>query len=338
MIGRWRRVTCALAVGLLAMTGCAKEINGRATGQAAPPRSTSSDLPEPNGGTGASLLGEFRTIDACSLTDPGEFSQFGDSKFGALDSLDECLVEIATTSPQEPISVYVGNLDNVEAFPEIRGKQSKDLPDGLKVVEYEDESTYCSQLLVFPDGITMTVSAAPYRGEETKLCEMVTAGMDKAIKVIQDGQVKHRTFPSNSLATLDPCVVVPREALAAVPNLGNAVPKAYPAKHNCLWASRDAVNGPRLRLMFIAGAPPKASGQGASEVPIAGRTTVLSPSSTAGSNVYCFAEAGHVPLQDQPGIVEKVFVSVRLPRDLADEACKAANDVATAVWPRLPVP
>ena len=57
------------------------------------------DASEPTGGTSASLLGEFRTIDACSLTDPGEFSQFGDSKLGVLDSLDECLVEIATSTP-----------------------------------------------------------------------------------------------------------------------------------------------------------------------------------------------------------------------------------------------
>src|SRR6266545_5049586 len=99
MIGRWRRVTCTLAVGLLAMTGCAKEINGRATGHAAPPRSgSSSSAPEPSGDTGSGPLGELRTIDSCSLTDPAEFSQFGDSRFGALDSLDECVVEITTGS------------------------------------------------------------------------------------------------------------------------------------------------------------------------------------------------------------------------------------------------
>jgi hypothetical protein len=326
-------------VGLLAMAGCTKEIGGDPTGQAAPPRSTSSAPAEPGAdGTSTSLLGEFHTVDSCSLTDPAEFAGFGTSKFGVLDSLDECLVEIATDNPEEPISVYVGNLDHVEAFPDIRGKKSKDVADGLKVVEYESESTYCSQILVFPDGVTMTVSAAPYRGEEAKLCDLVTTGMGKAVRVIEDGQVRHRTYPSNSLATVDPCVLVPREALAAVPNLGSVFPKSYPAKHNCLWASEDAVNGPRLRVMIVAGTPPKATGTGSSELPIAGRATVLSQSSTAGSNVYCFAETGHVALQDQPGVVEKVFVSVRLPKGQSDAVCRAANDVANLVWPRLPAP
>jgi hypothetical protein len=341
MIGRLRRVTSVLLVGVLATAGCSREINGVPTGQAAPPTSTSpgdAGSATPSGGTSTSLLGEFRTIDSCSLTDPGEFSEFGTSRWGVIDSLDECLVEVVTGNPDEPVSVYVGNLDHVEAFPDIRGKKSRDVGDGLKVVDYESESSYCSQLLVFPDGLTMTVSATPYRGEEAKLCDLVTAGMNKAVKVIEDGRVNHRAYPFNSLAAIDPCVIVPGDATAAVPNLGTVSPKSYPAKHNCLWASADAVNGPRLRVMFIAGTPPKAAGEGSSETLVAGRPTVLSQSSTAGTNVYCFAEAGHVPLVNQPGLVEKVFVSVRLPKDQAGSVCKAAADVAGVLWPRLPAP
>lgn len=331
----------SIVVGMLTVTlvaGCAKEIAGTPTGQANPPRSTTS-APANAAGSGTAMLGELRSIDACSLTDPAEFSEFGTSKFGVLDSLDECLVEIKTDAA-DPISVYVGHLDRAEAFPDIRGKKSRTLPGGLKVVDYESDAAYCSQLLWFPDGITMTVSAAPNRGTESKLCQMVTAGMDKAVAVIQDGQVRHRSLPTNTLAAINPCDIVPPEALAAVPNLGTVAPKSYPAKHNCLWATEDAVTGPRLRVMFAAGSPPKATAHGAIEVPIAGRTSVVSPGSSAGSNIYCFAETGHVPLQaeGQSGVLEKAYVSVRLPKDQGEAACKAAYDVAGLVWPRLPAP
>jgi hypothetical protein len=328
--GRWRSLVVGV-LGTLLVTGCANTIGGSAV---SPPGAT---RPSQAAGkaSAADLLGPFTSIDPCSLTDPAVFARFGTAKLGVLDSLDECLIEVTTSAP-DPVVVYVGSLDHVDALPDYRGKRATDLPGGLTLVDYEDDQTYCSKLLAFTDGITLTVSATLYDGTATNLCDLVRAGLDKVVEVVRDKKVQHRTFAPNSLAAIDPCATVDRAVLAAVPGLGDVEPKVYPGKHNCLWAGSDAVSGPRLRVMFAVGIPPTPTGEGATAPAIAGRGSVVSPSPNAGSNVYCFVETAHIPFQ--PGVSEKALVSVRLAKGQLDAACAAATAVASAVWPKLPIP
>jgi hypothetical protein len=331
----------ALAAGVLAVAltaGCATTISGTAVpGSGGAPAKTSGPSTKPQEPTAADSLGDLTTIDPCSLTDPGVFDGFGTAKLGVPDSLHDCLVEIKT-SAKSPVTLYVGGLDRTERYPDAAGKKSKDLPGGLRVVDYESEATRCEQLLIFPDDITMSVYAALDDGEEPRLCDMVTAGMDKAVEVVRDRGVTHYVFPSGSLGSIDPCAVVPPEATEPAPGLGSAKPESWPARHSCFWASADG--NTRIRVNFLIGRPIEANGRGSREVSIAGRTTVVYQTPVSGDGVFCSAETSHIPfaVKGQSGLVEAANLFVRLPEGQMDAACKAAEEVATAVWPKLPKP
>lgn len=338
----WLRRSGMLVAGLLAVTvvaGCAKKVSGTALADpgAAAPTSNAPEAPATHG-SAKELLGDFTTVDPCSLVDLQVFRSFGTPSLGDPGSLDECLVEIKTGAKQ-PLSVYIGTLDGKAAYPELSGKPSRDVADGLKVADYDTSNSFCNQLVVFSDDVTLSVNAYPYEGDESKLCDIVEAGTGAAVDAITSGKVKHRDFPANSLGKLDPCAVTPSTVAESVPGLGSLKPKSYPGKHNCLWASSDSVNGARLRVMFTATKPPVAGGT-ATESTISGRKTITTPGVDSGPTKYCFVEAPHIPFQQDgvSGLYEEAYVSVRLPKEKADQACKAATAVADAVWPHLPVP
>ncbi|HEU5108358.1 MAG TPA: hypothetical protein VFT95_07350, partial [Micromonosporaceae bacterium] len=281
MATRLCRVLLAGLLVLAAVTSCASVVAGtpRAANGAGPAeRPTSSGKPRP-AAEAEELIGDLTTVDPCSLTDTRELSSFGTATIGVPDSLDECLVDIKTSTA--PVVLYVGGLDRVTAFPDLAGKKSTDRAGGLRVVEYDSDDSYCNHLLVFPDGITLSVNASVYEGSQPRLCDAVRAAMDSAIEAVLLDKVDHRAYARNSLGRVDPCELMPEQALAAVPGLGSVRPKQYPGQHNCAWTAAD--NSVRLRLMFIAGKPPKPVGPGATEGQVAGRGSVLSPTPDAGS-------------------------------------------------------
>ncbi|MFL6142240.1 MAG: hypothetical protein ACJ72N_10305 [Labedaea sp.] len=349
MVGRCRRAAGPLAalLAVAAVAGCTSLITGRpvarldggsgtsgGTSSSGRP-GTSSPPPEQAGAN--DLLGDLTTLDPCSLTDPHEFARFGTAKLGVPDSLDDCLVEIKNAD-SEGITLYVGSLDRTDALPDLAAKRITELGGGLKAVEYDADSGYCNNLLVFPDGITLSVNASLFEGTEPMLCDMVKAGMDKAVAVLRAGSVKHREFAGNSLGAMDPCSVVPDEARAAVPGLAQARPRTYPARHDCAWTASD--NSTRLRVMFTAGPAPRPTGPGATESSIAGRSSVLSPTPDAGDHVFCGAQTRHIEFRaaGRSGLVEIAAVFVRMRRGQVAAACRAATAVAASVWPRLPTP
>jgi hypothetical protein len=341
MRDEWLRRFGVLVAGLLAVAvvaGCAKKVGG--TALADPEATSTSNAPAAPAkhGTAQELLGDFTTIDPCSLVDLQVFRSFGTPSLGDPGSLDECLVEVKTGAKQ-PLSVYIGTLDRTATYSELPGKPNREVADGVKVADYDTSNSFCNQLVVFADDITLSVNAYPYEGDEPKLCEIVQAGTGAAVDAIKSGKVKHRDFAPNSLGRVDPCAVAPGTVTTSVPGLSSIKPKAYPGKHNCLWASPDSVNGARLRVMFTATKPPVAQGT-ATESTISGRKTITTPGVDSGPSKYCFVEAPHIPFQQDgvSGLYEEAYVSVRLPKAQADQACKAATAVADAVWPHLPVP
>ena len=334
---RGKRLLTLALLALALVSACATAIGGSpvpAPG-AADGRPSGTPNPRPTEPTALTLLGELATIDPCSLTDTAAFSAFGTATVTAPDSLDDCRLEIRTP---ELVTFYVGSLDRIEALPDINAKKSITRPGGLKIVDYATDPNYCNQLLVFVDGVTLSVNASRYDGPEPKLCEMVHAGMDQVLEVLVRHAVRHRDFAANSLGSLDPCRLVPAAALASIPGIGAAAPRTYPAGHGCAWTAPD--NSARVRVMFTAGPPPKPSGAGSNESPIAGRASVLSPTPEAGNYAFCGAQTGHIPLpvKGLSGLVEIAAVFVRMPKGQVDAACRAATEVAGAVWPKLPNP
>ena len=325
---RWGYVAGALAMVISACTSTVAGTALVASGGGAP-SSTPAAVETVAGG----LLGDPVTLDPCSLTDPGEFRAYGAVRWGLLDSLDDCVVDIVTSAGRVA-TIRVGALDQVIRYPDLATKPTREIPGGLKVVEYSSGATSCEQVLVFTDQVTLSVSASIPEGTEPRLCDMVKAGTARAVKTIQDRGVRHRSFPAGSLGLLDPCVVVPSQAVGKVPGLRGVAKSGWPAKHSCYWARSADI---QLRVNFIVGEPIIAGGSDKA-VQIDGRPTVIYQTNGKDGHAYCSAQTDYIPFteKNQTGLVEATNLFVRMPGGQMDAACQAAEDAAAVIWPKLP--
>jgi len=290
---------------------------------------------EPAELTASSVFDDFTTVDPCSLTSPSVFDSFGAADFSTPESLDYCAISVKPTAGGEAV-LSVGAFGELAAQPELEGKRVKDVDGGLWVGQQDDTPSFCSQQLVFPDGVTLQVQGSVYDGD-VDTCPMVEAGMDQVISAVLDGDVSHRSPERDSLVLIDPCTLVDDEAVAAIPGLtGVRQPSDYPGKHTCFWKVGADVT---VRLQFGAGVQPAAVGEGATEEQVAGRATVTTPYPEVGEGSYCAVETAHLPFTAVPGAddaFELASVYVRMPKGQVAAGCTAARAVAELVWPKLP--
>jgi hypothetical protein len=278
---------------------------------------------------------DLPTVAPCSLADPEVLAEFGDAGFATPESLDYCAIRVDTPSGAD-VLVSVGAFGVLSAQPDLDGKRVKDVDDDLWIGQQEDDPAFCSQLLVFPDDITMQVSGSVYDGT-ADTCPMVEAAMDHAAEVVLARDVEHREPGRDSLITVDPCSLVDDDDLAAVPGLeGVRQPDRYPAKHTCFWELGEG-SPVTARLEFGAGPEPSVYGDG-SEGRVGGRDSVTNRYTGVGENDYCAVETAHIPFDGIAGedAVEVASVYVRMPGGQVDAACAAATAVAGLVWPELP--
>lgn len=282
--------------------------------------------------TAEAAFDDLRTVDPCSLTSLDVFDGFGGGELGKPESLDYCSVEVGGGD----VLISVGAFGVLDAVPEVRSKRVKEVDRGLWIGWQDNTPSYCSQLLVFPDGVTMQVQGTVYEGD-ADTCPMVEAAMDHATEVVLDGGVEHREPGRDSLLLVDPCSLVGDGDVAAVPGLtGLRGSDEYPGRHTCFW------EGPggqvTARLQFGAGAKPAAYGNaGANENPVAGRPSATNPYPDVGEASYCAVESAGIPFAEADGdYFEVASVFVRMPKGQVAEGCAAATALAQKVWPKLP--
>jgi hypothetical protein len=222
-------------------------------------------LPELDELTAESVFGDFTTVAPCSLTDPSTFDAFGTARFGEPEStLDYCTV-LVQTAADAAVSVNVGLFEELATTPELASQRVRDVERGTWVGQRPTGTSFCTQVLVFPDDVTVEVHAY-----EADTCSIAEAGMAYVIEVVLDGKVAHRSPAPNSLVGLDPCALVSDGDVTAVPGLaGMRKPDNYPGKHKCRWTQEDLV----VVVAFGAGSRPAAD----RALPLARRPTVTSP-------------------------------------------------------------
>lgn len=317
------RVMAVLAVAVL--SACTSRVGGLPVAATTLPEELTAEV----------AFDDLTTVAPCSMTDPEVFEEFGRAEFTTPESLDYCAIRV-NTSGDADVVLSIGAFGVLSAQPELEGKRVKDVDDDLWVGQQDDDPSFCSQLLVFPDEVTMQVSGSVYDGS-ADTCPMVEAGMDRAIEVILDREVEHRDPDADSLVTIDPCSLLDDDDVTAVPGLeGVRQPDEYPGKHTCFW-EQSAGSAVTLRLQFGAGVKPSVYGDGA-EAEVAGRQTVTNKYTGVGENDYCAVETAHIPFDEIEGedVVEVVSVYVRMPGGQVDAGCAAAAAVAELVWPELP--
>jgi hypothetical protein len=322
------RVLAVLTVA--ALSACTAQVGGTPV--------AGTTLPdEPEELTAEAVFDDLTTIAPCSLTDPDVFAEFGDAKFGTPESLDYCAISIDTADGANVI-MSIGSLGSLDALPDLNGKRVKDLEQGLWVGQQDDDESFCSQLLVFPDDITLQVQGSIYEGT-ANTCPMVEAGMDRVIEVVLAGDAEQRDPADDSLQTMDPCETIDDSQVAAISGLtGAARPSEYPGKHTCYWEVPNASTRVSVRLVFGAGVKPTVYQTGGNTNPIVGRPSVTNPYPSLGDGSYCAVETAHIPFDEIEGedTVELAQVYVRMPAGQVEAGCAAALAVATIVWPELP--
>jgi hypothetical protein len=319
----------AAVVAVTFLAGCTSKVGGLPV--------AATTLPdEPDELTAEVVFDDLTTVAPCSLTDDEAFEEFGVAKFAPPESLDYCAVGVRDNAGADVV-ISIGAFGVLSAQPDLEGKRVKDVEGGLWVGQQDDAPSFCSQLLVFPDGVTMQVSGSVYDGS-TNTCPMVEAGMDHAIEVIQDQGVEHRDAERDSLLTIDPCTLVDDADVTAVPGLRN-VRKGdeYPGRHTCFW--EDSPGSPvNVRVEFGAGPEPAVYSQGGAEGLVGGRQSATNRYPEVGENSYCSVETAHIPFDEIKGedAYEVASVYARAPGGQVDAACAAATAVAELVWPELP--
>lgn len=281
------------------------------------------------------VFDDLTTVAPCSLTDLEVFEEFGTARFATPESFDYCSVRI-NTDEEADVIISVGAFGVLSAQPELEDKRVKDVDDDLWVGQQEEDRSFCSQLLVFPDEVTMQVSASVYDGS-VDTCPMVEAGMDHAIDVVLDRDIEHREPLPRSLVTIDPCSLADDDDVAEIPGLeGVSRPGEYPGRHTCFW--EQGPDSPvTVRLQFGAGVEPEPYGNGTSSL-VAGRQTVTNKYTQVGEHDFCAVETAHISFDEIEGenTVEVASVYVRMPTGQVDKGCAAATAVAEMVWPELP--
>jgi hypothetical protein len=313
-----------LFLWVLLVAGC--------TPGAAPPSQTVGQ--QVDAGTASAVLGDLRTVDPCTLTDPAAFRAFGPTENAGTVSLDYCLLHVRLNDGSL-VQVRVGEL--TAANPDWPGDPV--IRRGpLRIVQNAPLPGHCTRQVLFADDIAMQVSADLLAGDPgAGLCAIAQSGADAAATTLEQHRVGHRLFAANSLALVDPCTLLDSATVRQVPGLEDAQPQPSPARHQCTWGAQ-AVDSARVQFRHTAGEPPKVLHGAAVEESIDDRRTVLSIVGGDPRVPLCSAETGHIPFGDPAaGQVEVALLVVAVPGMTGIDACEFARGLAGRAWPNLPM-
>ncbi|KDN19336.1 hypothetical protein [Amycolatopsis rifamycinica] len=285
---------------------CALLAGGCATTQAAPePASGPTPL------TAAEALGDFGSIDYCSLLDvpavaPGAV---------AVPTFEDCH---ATAGPR---TILVGPLA-FDSDPNIKPYDyAGPVPDGVAVQQSMfNDRTACTRAITFADGNRLDLSVADDTGDQAARCGVADAAVGSALAAITAHKVGRLAFPERSWGRVAPCVPLDDHDLDAAAGPGSR-PSIGLSGHSCI---RGKVS---LKLTVEttepAGPAEKLGGRDA-RVRVAG--------------AFCLADTTQ-PAPGLPGHRELAEISVVETAGTAGDAtCALARSAANAIFPRLPTP
>jgi hypothetical protein len=318
-------VLAVAALGLLGcVTGCTRAIAGVGIPGSRPAAGVMSAATE---------LGDFDTIQPCSMVDVEGLPADLQAEPEAADSFDSCSLQV--DSAGATIQLDVGELvydtdDTGETGPEA-------LPSGLRLYTGTVQQGSCSAYLKFAEGIEMTSIAYANDGDGTAdLCTTAATVARNVSGVLARGPVPHRSFPRNSFAGMDPCRLLDKGTLGPL-GLDADQYQSYPAHHECEWTGYDQNdNSLTTYVSFIVGPPPVAQAGVSNAVQISGRSSITI-STTEDTAAECWIDtAGQAFGGSQQNLVEIAEVYVSYDNQSTDSACQAGTSLATVIWPELP--
>ncbi|WP_406641090.1 hypothetical protein [Amycolatopsis sp. WGS_07] len=291
--------------------GCSVLLAGSAGCAAEPdPAPAAQSAPVPL--TAIAALGDFATLDYCSLLDPARLknttADAPDSSFTA------CQADFVQAG--RPRTVTIGPLaadrdPNVRAY-DYPGK----VPDGVSVQQggFVSDRT-CGRAITFADGVRLAVSITDGddRGSAADRCAAADDVVGGVLAAVTGNRVRHPQLPDRSWGRVDSCAILSASGTAG----GDAT--AGFAGHSCI---QDKVS---LEFAVVRQAP-----AGPSET-LGNRTARV-----AADGAFCRARTVQ-PSPATPGRAEQATVSVVDTSGAGgDAACPAARTAAATIFSKIP--
>jgi hypothetical protein len=275
-----------------------------ATTQAVP------EQPGPSPLTASAALGEFGTVDYCSLLDvpgvaPGAV---------AVPTFESCRADLGTRT------ILVGPLafdsdPNIKAY-----AYTGPVPDGVAVQQsmFNDHSA-CTRAITFADGNRLDLSVTDSGpADQAARCEAADAAVGSALTAITTHKVGRLTFPERSWGRVAPCALLDTHDLDTAAGPG-AQPTTGLSGHSCI---RGKVSLKLTVDTATPAGPVETFGGREAQVRVAG--------------AFCLVDATQ-PAPGLPGRRELAEISVVETAGTAgDGTCALARTAATSILPRLP--
>lgn len=328
------RLIAVLVVLVMAVSGCSKAVSGSAVPNAEAAKEAASLL------TAKRALGEFASIDYCSLLDTTPLpADIGPVTTAPRPAYEYCLFQVRVSGFEADVQVgFLDNSDTIEGTErtEDRGKTP---PRGLTIERGPDDSDECHRHLRFIDNIWLTisvgtVSVAGAQAGKGDWCRVADATIDVVIRRVLAKQVRHYSFADKSVGRLDACDLVPASVVNARVGIKDGTALRFPTGHACYWTGRASTD-PIARLFLGHGN--STSDHNTKEEILAKRRSYVTPYYPH-DNEYslCDVETNHIDSPDL-GYKELVVVEVALGGKDKD-ACAPARELAKEVWAKLPTP
>ncbi|HWD02646.1 MAG TPA: hypothetical protein VG674_09360 [Amycolatopsis sp.] len=267
--------------------------------------------------TATAALGDFTTLDYCSLLDVSRLR--GATADDPDSSFTDCRADYLRSGRSH--TVTVGPLA-ADADPNVKPyRYAGPVPDGVSVQQAgftPDRS--CTRTVTFADGVRLAVVVADDEGATggNERCTDADATVGGVLAAVSDGKVGHHRFLDRSWGRVDPCALLDVHELDAISG-PDTQPAAALSGHSCI---RGTVS--------VEFAVQKRAPTGATET-LGGRTA-----HEAADGAFCRITTTQ-PSPSTPGRGEQAVVSV-VDTTGSDGAlaCPAARQVANLVFAKIP--
>lgn len=272
--------------------------------------------PEPSSGpsplTASAALGDFASLDYCSLFDVAEVLPGAT----AVPTFEFCRAD------GDGRTLQVGPLA-FDSDPNLKPyAYPGPLPDGVAIQQSMfNDSSECTRAITFADGNRLDLTVAGASDNQTGRCGVADAAVGSVLGAITAAKVKRLTFPERSWGRVLPCALLDNHALDTAAGSG-AQPTTGLSGHTCI---RGKVS---LKLTVETVEPQLSPGP---PEPIGGREARVRL-----ADAFCLVDTTQ-PAPGLPGRRELAEISVVETTGTAnDTTCALARTAAGAVLPRLP--
>lgn len=281
-------------------------------------------------------LGDFSTVDYCSVVDFAELGKTFTLTQDPITSFDSCSFAAELSGVAIQVDTGYLTLGGVRGVPESGEK----LPRGLKKELLSERAGECSLFVVFVDDHRLEVrvrALADGTGQDPPsndvLCQLADAVLDDVVSnLVRQGAVRHVSYPASSLGSVRLCgdpPIVDRDRVSSLVGIPVTGESAELGGHSCRWETDTSV---LVVLYFGVEAPPQADpAGGVTERNIAGRPSFVHGG--LGSD-FCIVRMPAGPAVNGGDEVEIAGIIVQ--GQLDKPACAAAEGLAAAAWPKLP--